>query len=92
MHIDSIAEWIYTDIAAIFYNITTVPMFEELSVDATEYIYEKTNAPTIFLSNNHVNEVVQMINSRNKAYSCVKNIVICQENLLTKESIVELDS
>lgn len=81
MYVDSVAEWVYTDIAAIFYNFTTIPMFDELSVEATEYVFEKTNAPTILLSNDHISEVVKMIKSRNKAYSCVTNIVVLQESL-----------
>jgi len=95
MYADNIPEWIYTDIATILYNFTTVPMFDELSTVATEYVFKKSNAPTVFVSNKHIKGVVNMINSRNPNYKCIKNIVVLQEELLTDdllESLKSLDS
>jgi long-chain acyl-CoA synthetase len=79
MYAGNVPEWIYTDHAANCYGFTTIPMFDELSAVETSYIFRKTNVATLFTTPGHLPGIRDMLSSPDRAYKCIKNIVVLQD-------------
>jgi len=82
----------YTHIAAALFNFCLVPNFDTMNLEDTEYVFKKTNAATLFVSKKHIKEIVDLINSNNASYACIKNIVALNDELITDEDVKMLDS
>ena len=86
----NIQEWVFTDITAALYGFTTIPMFDELTPEQSHYIFEKTNVQTLFISCEHIADVIKMTESKNPAYACIKNIVVINDHKFNDDSDCQL--
>jgi hypothetical protein len=46
---------------------------------ATSYIFRKTNVATLFTTPGHLAGIRDMLSSPDRAYKCIKNIVVLQD-------------
>jgi len=66
------AEWIETDIACALYKLALVPVYDTLGPEAIHYIFSQTRARTIFLSNDHLDALLQEAGK----FETLQNVVV----------------
>lgn len=76
-------EWMLIDIANTLYNFTTMPIYDTLGEEATEYMFDQTELKTCFLTCNHAGALVERIASEKLTH--LKHLVIMDEWNLTDE-------
>jgi long-chain acyl-CoA synthetase len=74
-------EWVLTDIANSIYNITSIPIYDTLGEEATDYMFNQTELATCFLTCNHIEGIVARVKGGNVTH--LKNLVIMDEWNLT---------
>lgn len=81
-------EYFLFDIACVMYGITTVPIYDTLGEEATEYAFKQTKMTTVFCTANHVANILQ--SKRNKGlYGSVLQLVVTDYSSLKPEVIVQ---
>ena len=52
------------DLTAIIYGLTTVPIYDTLGEEATEFIFEQTKMNVLFLTNKHFAKMQQVVKEK----------------------------
>lgn len=76
-------EWILTDIACTIFGITSIPIYDTLGEEATDYMFNQTELTTCFLTCSHVAGILKRMAAN--AVPHLTNIVVMDEWNLTTE-------
>lgn len=76
-------EWIITDIANSLYNHTTMPIYDTLGEEATEFMFKETELSTVFLTCNHVAGISDRASKGKLPF--LRNLVVMDEWMLNSE-------
>lgn len=85
---NSLNYWIL-DIASCLYGLTSVPIYDTLGEEATQFMFDQTNLSTCFLTTTHVPTVAKKI--RNGDFQKLKTLVIMDDENLSQTLRDDLD-
>lgn len=73
-----------TDIGCCIYNITTIPIYDTLGEEATQFAFDQTKMKSCFLTANHVEKVFLAKKDKNM-FQYLKNLIILDSHNLKTE-------
>jgi long-subunit acyl-CoA synthetase (AMP-forming) len=82
--------YVQLDIACALYGFTTVPIYETLGEEATEFMFDQTELDTMFLTVSHIQGVKTLIDNKNAI--SIRHLVVMDEENLTFDHRTLLNS
>jgi len=67
-------EWLVCDMACMIHGITIAPLYDTLGPDTIKIVLEETNAQTLCLTENHIEEICKIKTAGGLPY--LKNLVL----------------
>ena len=81
-------EWIILDAACCLYGLTTVPIYDTLGEEATEFMFQQTNLETLFLTCNHIKGI--LTSHKNGNTGSLKHLIIMDEEEIDNCNVEDL--
>jgi long-chain acyl-CoA synthetase len=82
--------YVQLDIACALYGFTTVPIYDTLGEEATEFMFDQTQLDTMFLTVSHIQGVKTLIDNKNA--NSIRHLVVMDDANLTFEHRTLLNS